>query len=306
MIIDLDDTSSARINAALVDIRRSTGCPALGMVLTLVIAAGDGDHRHAVRAAAEAAREHPCRIIAVTASPAGPTGRLDAEIRITGETGPGEALLLRLYGPLAEHADSAVLPLLLPDTPVVTWWPDRGPEVPYGDPLGRLAQRRITDAARASRPLEEIGWRARGYHPGDTDLAWTRLTPWRSLLAAALDQHRVRVTGGAVEAEPDNPSAELLALWLRDRLEVGVTRADSAGPGITAVRLGTEDGDIAVTRPDGRVALLTMPGRVDRLVALKRRPEAEAVAEELRWLDPDDIYASALRRALPRERAPAP
>ena len=33
------------------------------------------------------------------------------------------------------------------------------------------------------------------YHPGNTDLAWTRITPWRALLAAALDQHPLKVTG---------------------------------------------------------------------------------------------------------------
>ena len=59
--------------------------------------------------------------------------------------------------------------------------------------------------------------RAAGYIPGDTDLAWTRLTPWRSMLAAALDQRRVKVSAAVVEGESYNPSAELLALWLADR-----------------------------------------------------------------------------------------
>src|SRR3712207_7912674 len=35
---------------------------------------------------------------------------------------------------------------------------------------------------------------AAAYSPGDTDLSWTRLTPWRALLAAALDQYPATVT----------------------------------------------------------------------------------------------------------------
>src|SRR5262249_58875455 len=76
--------------------------------------------------------------------------RLDAEIRV-GETSPGETVLLRMYGPLGQHADSVVAPLLLPDTPVVTWWPDIVPPIPAQDPMGALAQRRGTHAP-ARRP----------------------------------------------------------------------------------------------------------------------------------------------------------
>jgi len=33
---------------------------------------------------------------------------------------------LHLHGELADHASSVVLPFLLPDTPVVAWWPSGG------------------------------------------------------------------------------------------------------------------------------------------------------------------------------------
>ncbi len=59
---------------------------------------------------------------------------------------------------------------------------------PAEDPIGALAQRRITDAASARRPGAELLKRPAAYRPGDTDLSWTRLTLWRGLLAAALDQ----------------------------------------------------------------------------------------------------------------------
>ena len=46
----------------------------------------------------------------------------------------------------------------------------------------------------AKRPLAALKARAEDYSPGDTDLSWTRLTPWRALLAAALDQYPAEVT----------------------------------------------------------------------------------------------------------------
>jgi glucose-6-phosphate dehydrogenase assembly protein OpcA len=305
MIIDLTETTSGQINNALLDARRRAGAPAMGMVLTLVIVADERDHYDAMKAATRAAQEHPSRIIVVIGRRGRSDPRLDAEVRVGGDAGPGETIVLRLHGVLADHADSVVLPLLLPDAPVVTWWPGATPDVPSEDPLGELAQRRVTDAAAAETPVAEIGKRAQGYSPGDTDLAWTRLTPWRSLLAAALDQKHSRIVGAAVEAEQDSAPAELMALWLESRLSVPARRGTSAGPGITAVTLRTETGDIAITRPDGRLAVLTMPGQPDRPVALKRRELAELIAEELRRLDPDDVYAATVRYALASVPAPA-
>ncbi len=141
------------------------------------------------------------------------------------------------------------------------------------------------------------------YSPGDTDLSWTRLTPWRSLIAAALDQPHQTITGGAVAGEHSSPSAELLVVWLADRLGVPIEREDSAGPGLTEVRLHTNDGDIAVRRTDGRLAMLRVPGWPERPIALKRRGLDELMAEELRRLDPDDIYAECLAAVRARQDA---
>jgi len=295
--IDLTNTTTRRIQDALTQARHLMGGPAVGMVLTLIIVTDESAQYDAVRAATEAAREHPCRVLTVISRDSrGNTSRLDAEIRL-GETGPGETVLLRMYGPLALHADSVVVPLLMPDTPVVTWWPGgKVPEAPSKDPLGRLAQRRVTDAYAAPDRLGTLARLAEVYKPGDTDFSWTRLTTWRSLLAAALDQEHAEITAGEVTAEPDSPSAELLAAWLSLRLGVPFARSASDGPGITGVRLVTADGDITVTRPDGRVATLSRPDQPDRQVSLMRRPLPELLAEELRRLDPDEVYHEAAAR----------
>jgi len=300
MKIDLTDTTSSKINSGLIAARRSIGAGAVGMVLTLVIVTDEGSAYDALKAAGEASREHPSRILAVISRPgrsprARAEARLDAEIRVGSDAGTGETVLLRLHGELAAQAQSVVLPLLLPDAPVVVWWPENAPDNPAKDPLGALAQRRITDAVSAESPVEQLANRAASYSPGDTDLAWTRITPWRSMLAAALDQRHSKVESAVVEGESYNPSAELLALWLANRLKVKVDRVVTEGPGLTAVRLRTAGGDVTLDRNDGLLAKLSMPDQPDRMVALKRRDTAELIAEELRRLDPDDIYASSVR-----------
>ncbi|AZP16940.1 glucose-6-phosphate dehydrogenase assembly protein OpcA [Streptomyces aquilus] len=300
MKIDLTDTTASKINKALVKGRRAIGTPAVGMVLTLVIVTDEENAYDALKAANDASREHPSRTLVVikrvSRSPRDRTkSRLDAEVRVGADAGTGETVVLRLYGDVVNHAQSVVLPLLLPDAPVVVWWPVDAPLDPANDPLGALAQRRVTDTYASEQPVRDLGARADTYTPGDTDLSWTRITPWRSMLAAALDQVTVDVKGVEVEGEEFNPSCELLAMWLADRLDVPVKRSLSSGPGLTAVRMDTNHGPIVLDRADGALATLSIEGQPDRAVALKRRETAELIAEELRRLDPDDTYASALR-----------
>ena len=182
----------------------------------------------------------------------------------TGDGWGGETALIRLKGEVVKHPESVVLPLLLPDSPVAMWWPSDAPERPADDPLGRLAQRRITDAAAAVRGKgRAIHLQCSSYSPGNTDLAWTRITPWRALLAAALDQHQPKVTGGSVTAERISPSAELLVAWLSDRLKVPIARKNSARPRHhrgPARDQGRPDPDLAARRTAGDL-LLARPAR---------------------------------------------
>ncbi|MCX4861258.1 glucose-6-phosphate dehydrogenase assembly protein OpcA [Streptomyces canus] len=311
MKTDLTDTTASKINKALVKGRRAIGTPAVGMVLTLVIVTDEENAYDALKAANDASREHPSRTLVVikrvSRSPRDRTqSRLDAEVRVGADAGTGETVVLRLYGEVVDHAQSVVLPLLLPDAPVVVWWPVDAPLDPAGDPLGALAQRRVTDTYASEQPVRELTARADTYTPGDTDLSWTRITPWRSMLAAALDQVTCKVDAVEVEGEEFNPSCELLAMWLADRLDVPVKRSLSSGPGLTAVRLHTDSGPIVLDRADGSLATLSIQGQPDRAVALKRRDTAELIAEELRRLDPDDTYASALRFGVERLNPSAP
>ncbi|MFC4010283.1 glucose-6-phosphate dehydrogenase assembly protein OpcA [Nonomuraea purpurea] len=292
----LSDTTAGKISAQFTHLRHQMGAPAIGMVLTLVVVCEERHQYDALRAATEAAREHPSRIIVVINREIEEAIRLDAELRI-GESTPGEVVVLRLYGELTQHADSVVSPLLLPDTPVVVWWPGAAPDVPSKDAIGALAQRRITDAKGFDDGgVKSLVIRAKGYAKGDTDLAWARLTPWRSLLAAAFDQPVGKVRKGTVAGVAGHPSAPLLAAWLSERLGAPIKVVDSEGPGLTSVRLQVGDGELVVERTDARLATLSRPGQPDRNVALARRHTSELLAEELRRLDSDEIYEAAVKR----------
>jgi glucose-6-phosphate dehydrogenase assembly protein OpcA len=279
-------------------------------VLTLVIVMDDDEHTEdIIDAANDASREHPCRVIVVARGAKRASARLDAQIRVGGDAGASEVIVLRLYGPLADHGETCVIPLLLSDAPVVAWWPFEAPPVPAKDPIGKLAQRRITDAAAERNPTKALDNRGKSYTDGDSDLAWARLTLWRALLAAALDLPPFeRVTSAYVSGDANSPSADLLAGWLAARLNVPVRRGKVADcQGIVRVELERRSGSVVLYRPDGRVGTLTQPGQPERRVALHRRPIAECLAEELRRLDPDEIYESALTglAKVTRGRTPA-
>lgn len=292
MKIQLKDTSSRDINGTIQRYRRNAGVSS-GMVLSLIVVTEATRFAQVYEACEQAGREHPSRILLVV-NGRGKTARMDAEIRM-GDGIPGEIVVLRLNGELIEHADSVVLPLLLPDSPVVCWWPGNSPQNPGEDQLGRLAHRRITDAMGSPNPLKALEVRAVYHSPGDSDLTWTRLTPWRALLAAAVDQYPARITAAQVDAARDNAPANLLAAWLENRLGVDVVRKNSKGPGITAVRLTAAGGDIVVAREDGLMANYSVPGQPKRAVALKRRDINQLITEELRRMDADDIFEAATR-----------
>ncbi|NYD41724.1 glucose-6-phosphate dehydrogenase assembly protein OpcA [Nocardioides panaciterrulae] len=295
-MIELTDTNSSAIAAEFVRARTRAGSPAMGMVMTLIIVVEEDESDSAMKAAQRASHEHPARVLGVILGDGRGAPEVNAQVG-TGNGWSGETALIRLRGEVVKHPESVVLPLLLPDSPVAIWWPCHPPEDPATDPLGALAKRRITDAAAARRnKARAIHQQCAAYAPGNTDLAWTRLTPWRALLAAALDQHPLKVSGASISAERISPSADLLEAWLRDRLRVEVTRVVTDGPGLTEVVLETKEGPIRIARPDGRLATFTSPGRPDRPIALKRRELPELLAEELRRLDEDDVYAATAKR----------
>jgi glucose-6-phosphate dehydrogenase assembly protein OpcA len=295
VIVDMPDTNTGDINKKIVALREEGGAITLGRVLTLVIAPDtEALLEDSIDAANAASREHPCRVIVVIPGDRlAADARLDAQLRVGRDAGANEVVVLRLSGPLAGHANSVVMPFLLPDTPVVTWWPDVAPDVPAQDPLGQLAIRRITDATNGVDPLASIKGRLQGYTAGDTDLAWSRVTYWRALLAAAVDQAPYEpITSAVVSGLKTEPALDILAGWLASRIDGPVTRA----VGDLKVELTRAGETITLRRPqNGVTATLTRTGRPEALLPLARRETRDCLAEDMRRLDADEIYFEALQ-----------
>jgi glucose-6-phosphate dehydrogenase assembly protein OpcA len=297
MIVDLSDTTTSKVSSKLATLREQGGVVALSRVLTLVVITRSGFEEEAIEAANEASREHPCRIIVLSDSGASAPTRLDAQIRVGGDAGASEVIILRGYGELAAEGESLVAGLLLPDAPIVAWWPHGAPDNAGETSIGRIAHRRITDSANEPEPLAALERIRDTYKAGDTDLAWTRLTKWRIQLAAALDHVDASpVTAVTVEGASDSASTLLLAAWLKLSLQVPVTVvADRAGIGIRSVRLCRDAGDIQLLRPGRSVAELTQPGQPVQRISLPRPTLKDCLAEELRRLDPDEVFGETVR-----------
>ncbi|CCI83526.1 glucose-6-phosphate dehydrogenase assembly protein OpcA [Corynebacterium otitidis] len=301
----LRDTSTTAIVETLQEIHDASA-RFTGRVLTLIIdASAETQVDMLTDVVSEASREHPSRVLMLLGGDgADAESRVDADIRVGGEAGASEIVLMRLSGAVANHPAAVVTPLLLPDTPIVTWWPNAAPASPAHHPLGRIAQRRITDSYTDPSP-DALARRANNYRPGDSDMAWSRITQWRGQVASAVEvRPRAPIESVVIEGRADNPSIDLAAGWLAARLGVPVTRAGIAEDSIEEQGLDPHDTcRLTLRRPDGAIVLANRPGstvsiegpgRPDSTVALYHRTAAERLTEELRHLDPDLAYAAAV------------
>ena len=302
MIVDLKDTTVSKVSKALVQIREQGGAVALGRVLTLVIQTDSKGIEAAIKSANDASREHPCRILVLAEVPSTKSTKtkLDAQIRVGGDAGASEVVVLKAWGEAASDPELLVTGLLLPDAPVVAWWPGAAPNRLSTSPIGRIATRRITDASVQKDPHEFLRQLAKGYSPGDSDFAWTRLTLWRAQLAAILDQPPYdAVTAVEVTGAPDSPSTDLLAAWLglKLKLQVKITRQarGKSVSGIRGVKLIRKSGDIEIVRRVPDIATLIQPTQPTREISLPRRSDRDCLSEDLRRLDPDELFGKVIK-----------
>ena len=307
MIVNLPDTTTSKVSKELMALREQGGVIALGRVLTLVVVTKSGLEEEAIEAANDASREHPCRIIVLADAGKDHADRLDAQIRVGGDAGASEVIVLRGYGQLAHESESLVAALLLPDAPIVAWWPHGAPQNACETSIGAIAHRRITDSANEPDPQAALERIHRTYKAGDTDLAWTRLTNWRIQLAAALDQvDASSVLAAEVEGAADSPSPLLMAAWLGAALDVPVARREGpTGTGLRCVRLILREGEIRLVRPGLAATELSLPGQRAQRISLPRPSLRDCLAEELSRLDPDPVFGEVLA-AVGRVRIEAP
>lgn len=201
---------------------------------------------HAARAAASTGRlaqRHPSRAIVVLGDRArsGVEVSVQLHCHVPREDERSEIyyeqILARVRGDADERVASVVIPLLVPDLPTFLWWTGTPPaDARRFDDLLALADRLIVDSADFARPdrtlktLSDLARTHAGRRFGVTDLNWTRLTPWRELLAAFFDVQAwrpcldaivgVRVGFGVdMDGRDIHPSQALLLVgWLASRL----------------------------------------------------------------------------------------
>ena len=333
MIIDMPNTRTREIAHKIEQLHEERGESATGRVLTLLIATDDTNLEHALEVANSASREHPCRVIAVvpdtahssesndetnasevaaevsanrdnpavdlTDGSADPNdSNLNAQVRFGADAGAGEIIILRPRNGLINHPDTLVIPLLVPDVPVVAWWPTTPPSNPSKDLLGAMARSRITDALNSNNPEATIERLRRNWTPEDIDLSWTRLTVWRAMLASMLDQpSHLPITAAKVTGKADFLPMELLCAWLHLKLGVPVeTEFVPDAEAVTGVYLTRDDGVVSLERPYEDQALISMPGQAPQTISVPVRTIEDCLTEELRRIDPDEIYADVINK----------
>ncbi len=304
MIVDLENTTVSKVSKKIAQIREQGGVVALGRVLTLLIETDTKGVEIAIKAANDASREHPCRIIVLTSDPTTNSKKasLDAQIRVGGDAGASEVIVLRAYGKAASDSQSLVTGLLLPDAPIVVWWPGKAPINPAESSLGKIATRRITDAASQSDPRAHFKNLAKNYSPGDSDFAWTRLTKLRTQLATMLDQPPFdKVLSAEIIGSSDSPSVELLAAWLELKLKIKVktvrTTPEKSINKIKSIRLIRKSGDVVISREIQDKAVLSQPLQPSREISLPVRSLRDCLSEDLRRLDPDDLFGEVITKS---------
>lgn len=310
MIKNLPHSTTSEISSELAKAHAERGEVSQGRVLTLLIHTSETELESVLKTAIHASQEHPSRVIALVShnvdascndSPVtavGTVAPLDAEIRLGSDGGAGEVIVLRPAGGLLRHLDTLVIPLLVPDAPVVAWWSSRVPASPAQSLLGSMARSRITDAQMSENPLETFLNLRKTHTVQDTDLSWTRLTIWRGLLAAIIDEpphttiNSITVTGNARHL-----SVDLLASWLAWSMKVPVSiEIDSNAVAVSGVRFHRDDGVVSIERRSNEDLniYLTHPDRVEQKVSVPLRTLGDCMTEELRRLEPDEIYNAVL------------
>lgn len=187
----------------------------------------------------------PCRaVVAVASNESGAAHHeLNARIalRPVKTAAPGqllhyEQITLAAQGSALRDLVGTVLPLLLPEAPVLLWWmgiPPLGNRV--FEELARVADRLILDSAEFQRPVDALinlsDWmQGLAGKPHVSDMNWSRLTPWRELTAQFFDapallpylpqlyEITAEYAAGDGDARPNPAQGLLVAGWLASRL----------------------------------------------------------------------------------------
>ncbi len=235
-------------------------------VMTLVAYARGAEQGARVGRAVEGLTgQHPSRSIILIAEPDEPTSPLRAEVSLhchVPQHGAGqtcsEQIKIHARGETARHLSGVVLPLLLTELPVFVWWTDGMPQGDLVQNLIDVSDRVIVDSADFADPdaafirLAEMAQQGAN-RTAFSDFNWTRLRPWRELVAQFFDVPRLRpyldgvqrieIEYAVAQGEHPNPAqANLCAGWFASRLRWQSLTAMHTPQGASTIGLRTHQG----------------------------------------------------------------
>jgi len=313
-----DSVTVGQVEAALSDLRRHEERAAVRTsVLTLVVVVDRTDEAaETLDVVRHLGSRHPSRtlVLCVGDENEKEESALDANAAVLlvergGREVCVEEVTLEVCGRARHHLDSLVLPFTLPDLPVAVWLPERLPSA--GDPLLEAADRVIVDTrvvgdqAGALTRLASLTRRL-----AVTDLSWTRLKPWRELLAMLFEGRRYRpFLDGVqhVEVLGHAGPRHLLGGWLMSRLDLPRARVHVAEAEHVSIKLVASDagrvGRFEVERKgDERVidAAVHIDGGPSYRQTLQFGEDwpSRSLAEALTRMGHDEVYEKSVTTAL--------
>jgi glucose-6-phosphate dehydrogenase assembly protein OpcA len=183
---------------------------------------------------------HPARTIFLIPCP-GSEAKIDTRVELKDFQLQGlsrevlsEVIELRLRGSAAHHPGSIVLPLLVSDLPVFCRWrgePSWG-SVPLAEIVG-VTDRLVVDSSEWRDVPNSYGLLQELFDSvAVSDIAFSRTLPWRRRLAELWPE-----IGGIEKLRVEGPraDAELVAGWLRSRLQRDVTLTRRNAPEVRAM-----------------------------------------------------------------------
>jgi glucose-6-phosphate dehydrogenase assembly protein OpcA len=287
-------------------------------VLNLIVVTGGGrTAEHATSTVAKLTARYPNRAFVISAAPSAQKDLLDAWVQTHCQMPSpgrpqvcGEQISIEARGAAVDRVPGTILSMLVPDVPVMLWWPrgepfDNQRYARYADLVNRV----IVDSATFDAP--EAGLARMAAHLSASmavsDLSWSRLTPWRELTAQffdapALVPHLSEITRVTVDYDApagettDRSQALLLVGWLAARLGWHVAGPPTKQDGATTLHVAAAKGEpIAIelrpTAPSDdlldRLSALTIECRRARFsVGRDDTPDCAVARSEVEGMQP--------------------
>ena len=310
-----DSVSVGQVEEALSDLRRHEERAAVRTsVLTLVVVVKNDDQaEETLEVVRHLGVRHPSRTLVLVLCE-GEDSRLDASAAVHVVERDGRAVcvedvVLWVRGRARHHLDSLVEPFTLPDLPVAVWLPEALPST--GDPLLESADRVIIDSRVAGSDAESLArLSALTRKVAVTDLSWSRLKPWRNLLASLFEGrvYRPFLAGvQRVEVVGHFGPRHLMAGWLMSRLDLSRPHVHLAEAEHVSIKLVCSSegrgGRFDVERKDSERVIEAAVDIDDgpsyrQVLQIGEDWPSRSLADALTRMGHDEVYEQALRAAL--------